>query len=69
MKKQLEIINTTFEKVIPSKKDGDNFWSFLSATFSTFFAFLFITFFMLFLHPLGWLSIIIMTLLYKFVIS
>ena len=69
MKKQLEIINATFEKVIPQKKESDNFWSFLTSVFSTFFAFLFITFFMLFLHPFGWLSIIIMSLLYKFVIS
>jgi hypothetical protein len=70
MKKQLESINTTFEKVGPkSEPNKANFWSFLTTTFSTFFAFLFIIFFMLFLHPFGWLSIVIMTLLYKFVIS
>jgi hypothetical protein len=70
MKKQLEIINTTFEKIVPKKESNDaNFWSFLTTSVSTFFAFSFIIFFMLFLHPFGWLSIIIMTLLYKFVIS
>jgi hypothetical protein len=70
MKKQLEIINATFEKVVPKKENNNsNLWSFLTTTVSTFFAFLFIAFFMLFLHPFGWLSIIIMTLLYKFVIS
>jgi hypothetical protein len=68
MKKELDIINTTFEKVV-HKPETPNFWSFLTNTFTTFFAFLFIIFFMLFLHPLGWLSIVIMSLLYKFVIS
>jgi len=69
MKKQLEIINTTFEKVVPKNEpDKANFWSFLTTSVTTFFAFLFVAFFMLFLHPFGWLSIVIMTLLYKFVI-
>ena len=70
MKKQLEIINATFENVAPKKESNNsNFWSFLTTSVSTFFAFLFIIIFMLFFHPFGWLSIIIMTLLYKFVIS
>ena len=69
MKKQLEIINATFEKVVPKKEtEKGNFWTFLTTTVTTFFAFLFIAFFMLFLHPFGWLSIVIMSLLYKFVI-
>jgi hypothetical protein len=48
MKKQLEIINTTVEKVLPQKKDDGfkaNFWSFLTTTFTTFFAFLYIVYF------------------------
>ena len=71
MKKQLEIINTTVEKVLPQKKDDGfkaNFWSFLTTTFTTFFAFLFIVFFLLFLNPIGWLSIVLMALIYKFII-
>lgn len=68
MKNQLEIINTTFEKMVP-KSEKANFWTFLTTTFTTLMAFLFLLFFMLFLHPLGWLSIVIMSLIYKFIIS
>jgi hypothetical protein len=72
MKKQLEIINATFEKVVPKKetetKKG-NFWTFLTTTFTTLFALVFVLFVLLFLNPIGWLSIVIMSLLYKFVIS
>ena len=69
MKKQLEIINATFEKVVPKKElNNTNFWSFLTTTISTFFAFLFITFVLLFLNPIGWLSIVLMSLIYKFII-
>ncbi len=67
MKNQLEVINATFEKMIP-KPDKANFWSFLTTTFTTLFAFIFVIFVLLFLNPIGWLSIVIMSLLYKFVI-
>jgi hypothetical protein len=70
MKKQLEIINATFEKVVPKKEnEKGNFWTFLTNTFTTFFALVFVLFVLLFLNPIGWLSIVIMSLLYKFVIS
>ena len=70
MKNQLEIINTTFEKIVPkSEPNKANFWTFLTTTFTTLMAFSFLLFFMLFLHPLGWLSIVIMSLIYKFIIS
>jgi len=70
MKKQLEIINATFEKVVPKKEtEKGNFWTFLTNTFTTFFALVFVIFVLLFLNPIGWLSIVIMSLLYKFVIS
>ena len=68
MKKQLEIINTTFEK-ITQKPERDNFWGFITQIFNTFFALLFIIFFILLFHPIGWLSIVILSLLYKFVIT
>lgn len=67
MKNQLEIINTTFEKVT-SKTDKANFWSFLTTAFSTLIAFLFLIFFMLFLTPWGLLSIVVMALIYRFII-
>lgn len=69
MKKQLEIINATFEKIKTKDNENSNFWSFLTNTITIFLSFLFIIFFMLFLHPFGWLSIVIMALIYKFIIS
>jgi hypothetical protein len=64
MKTEIEVINTTFEKVMP-KENKWNIWSFLSVVSSL----LFILFYILFLTPLGWLSIIIMTLTYKFILN
>jgi hypothetical protein len=67
MKNQLEIINTSFEKVIPKNEQGGfwgGFWQFMSLVA----ALIFCAFYLLFLNPIGWLSIVICSLLYKFVL-
>jgi len=64
MKNGLEIINASFEKVVPKdKKIG--FWEFLTVVVSLIFA----GFVLLFLNPLGWVALVICTLLYKFAIG
>jgi hypothetical protein len=64
MKNGLEIINASFEKVVPKdKKIG--FWEFLTVLVSLIFA----GFVLLFLNPLGWVALVICTLLYKFIIG
>jgi hypothetical protein len=64
MKNSLEIINASFEKVVPKdRKIG--FWEFLTVVVSLIFS----GFVLLFLYPLGWVALVICTLLYKFVIS
>jgi hypothetical protein len=64
MKNSLEIINASFEKVVPKdKKIG--FWEFLTVVSSLIFA----GFVLLFLNPLGWVALVICTLLYKFIIG
>jgi hypothetical protein len=64
MKNGLEIINASFEKVVPKdKKIG--FWEFLTVVVSLIFA----GFVLLFLNPLGWVALVLCTLLYKFVIG
>jgi hypothetical protein len=64
MKNGLEIINASFEKVVPKdKKIG--FWEFLTVVVSLIFA----GFVLLFLNPLGWVALVICTLLYKFIIG
>jgi hypothetical protein len=64
MNNQLEIISTSFEKIQP--KDGKmDFWSFMSLIGTL----IFITFYLVFLTPVGWLSIAIISLIYKFIIT
>jgi hypothetical protein len=69
MKNNLDIINATFEKVKTgeSAKDGfwGGFWSFLTVITTL----LFCGFYLIFLNPLGWISIVIMSLVYKFIIT
>jgi hypothetical protein len=66
MKDQLEIINAKFEKVMP-KNDKGGFWGGLWQFLSLVSILIFCAFYVLFLNPLGWLSIVIMSLVYKFI--
>lgn len=68
MKNQLDIINTTFEKVkSKDERKGfwDGFWSFLTVIITL----LFCGLYLVFLTPLGWFSILLMSLVYKFLIA
>jgi hypothetical protein len=68
MKEQLEIINASFEKVIPKNNEG-GFWGGLWQFLSLVSVLIFCAFYLLFLNPLGWVAIVICSLLYKFVIG
>jgi hypothetical protein len=64
MKENLDIITAKVEKVWPKdRKIG--FWDFLSLVSVLIFA----GFYLLLLNPLGWIAIVICTLLYKFVVG
>ena len=64
MKKDLEIITAKFEKVVPKdRKIG--FWDFLTICSVLIFA----LFYLLLFNPIGWIAIVLCTLLYKFVIG
>jgi hypothetical protein len=64
MKKELDIITTKFEQVWP-KDRRLGFWDFLTITSTL----IFTLFFLLLFNPLGWVAIVICTLLYKFAIA
>jgi len=67
MNKQIEIINTRFEKVLPKNEKGTFFgglWAFLCLVAVLIFCFLYLLIF----SPLGWLGVVILTLLYKFIV-
>jgi|694.fasta_scaffold58663_7 hypothetical protein len=64
MKDQLEIVNTSFEKVI-SKNEYKGFWGGLWQFLTVVAVLIFCGFYLLFLNPLGWISLIILTCLYK----
>lgn len=68
MKDQLEIVNTSFEKIIP-KNNVTGFWSGLWQFLTTVAVLIFCGFYLLFLNPLGWISLVILTCLYKFIIG
>jgi hypothetical protein len=68
MKDQLEIINAKFEKIIP-KNDNGGFWGGLWQFLSLVAVLIFCAFYLLFLNPLGWIAIVLCTLLFKFVIG
>lgn len=64
MKKDLEIITAKFEKVVPKdRKIG--FWDFLTICSVLIFA----LFYLLLFNPIGWIAIVLCTLLYRFVIG
>jgi len=68
MKDQLEIINAKFEKIIPKNESGGfwgGLWQFMSLTA----VLIFCAFYLLVLTPIGWLSIMILSLIYKFIIG
>jgi hypothetical protein len=63
MKKEIDIITTKFDRIWPKdRKLG--FWDFLT----TLSALIFAGFYLIFLTPMGWVSIVICTLLFKFVV-
>jgi len=66
MKEQLDIINASFEKVIPKNEKG-GFWGGLWQFLSLISVLIFCGFYLLFLNPMGWVAIVIFTLLYKFI--
>jgi hypothetical protein len=68
MKDQLEIINAKFEKIIPKNESG-GFWGGLWQFMSLIAVLIFCAFYLLFLNPLGWLSIVILSLVYKFIVG
>jgi hypothetical protein len=64
MKKDLEVITAKFEQVVPKdRKIG--FWDFLTICSVLIFA----LFYLLLFNPVGWIAIVLCTLLYKFVIG
>jgi hypothetical protein len=64
MKKELDVITAKFEKVVPKdRKTG--FWDFLTVCSVLIFA----LFYLLLFNPIGWIAIVLCTLLYKFVIG
>ena len=64
MKKELDIITAKFEQVIPKdRKIG--FWDFLTICSVLIFA----LFYLLLFNPIGWIAIVLCSLLYKFVIG
>lgn len=64
MKKELDVITAKFEQVIPKdRKIG--FWDFLTICSVLIFA----LFYLLLFNPIGWIAIVLCSLLYKFVIG
>jgi hypothetical protein len=64
MKKELDIITAKFEQVMPKdRKIG--FWDFLTICSVLIFA----LFYLLLFNPIGWIAIVLCSLLYKFVIG
>lgn len=64
MKKELDIITAKFEQVVPKdRKIG--FWDFLTICSVLIFA----LFYLLLFNPIGWVAIVLCSLLYKFVIG
>lgn len=64
MKKDLEVITAKFEQVVPKdRKIG--FWDFLTICSVLIFA----LFYLLLFNPIGWVAIVLCSLLYKFVIG
>lgn len=64
MKKDLEVITAKFEQVVPKdRKIG--FWDFLTICSVLIFA----LFYLLLFNPIGWIAIVLCSLLYKFVIG
>jgi hypothetical protein len=64
MKKDLDIITAKFERVVPKdRKIG--FWDFLTICSVLIFA----LFYLLLFNPIGWIAIVLCTMLYKFVIG
>ncbi len=64
MKKELDIITAKFEQVVPKdRKIG--FWDFLTICSVLVFALLYLLLF----NPIGWIAIVLCSLLYKFVIG
>lgn len=68
MKDQLEIVNTSFEKKIP-KNNITGFWGGLWHFLTVVSVLIFCGFYLIFLNPLGWISLIIITCLYKVIIG
>lgn len=68
MKDRLEIVNASFEKIIPKNESGSffgGFWQFLSLVA----VLIFCAFYLLFLNPIGWAAIVICSLLFKILVG
>jgi hypothetical protein len=64
MKKELDVITAKFEQVWP-KDRRLGFWDFLTICSVLIFAFLYLLLF----NPIGWLAIVLCSLIYKFIIG
>lgn len=64
MKKDLDVITAKFEQVWP-KDRRLGFWDFLTICS----VLIFTAFYLLLLNPIGWLAIVICSLLFKFIIG
>jgi len=64
MKKDLDVITAKFEKVWPKERKA-GFWDFLTICSVLIFA----LFYLLLFNPIGWIAIVLCSLLYKFIIS
>ena len=64
MKKDLDVITAKFEPVVP-KELKIGFWDFLTICSVLIFA----LFYLLLFNPIGWIAIVLCTMLYKFVIG
>lgn len=64
MKKELDVITAKFEQVWP-KDRRLGFWDFLTICSVLIFAFLYLLLF----NPIGWLAIVLCSLIYRFIIG
>lgn len=67
MKDQLEIINAKFEKIIPKNEKG-GFWGGLWQFLSLVAVLIFCAFYLLFLTPIGWFSVVLFSLVYRLLV-
>lgn len=68
MRKDLDVITAKFEKVLPKNETG-SFWGGLWQFMALVAVLVFCGFYLLLLNPIGWFSIVLLSLVYKFIIG